>query len=171
MEHVTLKEIAPRLQMDRSRARRWILQNGFEFVRVRDIESKQTAIALTIEDAERAIELRSQKGFISTDSQGNQVIPIDSAGVFYAICLMPDIAPNRIKFGFASSLQARIDAHRTTCPHLELIKKWPCKSVYEPAAIAIAANGSAKLYGNEVYDVESIHETIDRLDKFFAMLG
>lgn len=169
-EYMTLKEVAEKTGLDRSNSRKWLIKNGFSFIQVRDEESKQLVNALIIEDAERAIELRARQGFSAQNGQASPVVLNDNSGFFYVVQLMPDIAPNRIKIGFASSLPSRLDAHRTTCPRLELVKCWPCQRVFEPAVVAVAANGSAKLYGGEVYDVESLESMIERLDAFFSMI-
>jgi len=171
-DYVTLKEISERIGLDRSNARKWLNGQGFDFVQVRDQESRQLVNALTIEDAERAVTLRLERGF---DCQRSAVAAVlvanESSGYFYVMRLMPDVAPNRIKLGFASTLQSRLDAHRTTCPRLEVVKTWPCQKVYEPAAIAVAVNGTSDLYGGEVYDVKSVDALIERLDSFFNLLA
>lgn len=169
-EYVTLKEISERIGIDRSRARRWIIGKGFSFVQIRDDESRQLVNALTVEDAERIIEIRGQQGFTVDGEKDNPAVIDNSAGFFYVACLMPDIAPNRIKIGFANSIPSRMDAHRTTCPRLQLIKYWPCRRTFEPAVIAVAITAGSALYGGEVYDVESIDDVVRRIDAFFAMV-
>lgn len=163
---IALKEISSRIGLDKSNTRKWLIAQGFTFVRTRDIESRQLINALTEEDAERAIELRENQGF--ADREGN--LPAASNGYFYVVRLMPDLAPNRIKFGFADYIQSRMSAHRTTCPKLEIVQTWPCLRAYESTAIAVAVNGGSTLYGGEVYDVESVDEVVNRLDRLFEML-
>jgi len=169
-EYVVLKEISRRIGLDRSNTRKWLLNQGFVFIQIRDRESRQAVNALTTEDAERAVDLRAQQGFFARESSSDSSVINDGTGFFYVIRLMPDIAPNRIKVGYAASLQSRIESHRCTCPQLELLKSWPCRKVYEHTAIAIAINGSAFSYGGEVYDVASVDDMIARLDSFFGML-
>lgn len=171
-DYVTLKEISDRIGLDRSNTRKWLKAQGFDFVQVRDLDSRQLVNALTIEDAERAVTLRLERGFDCQRSAAATVLVAnEGVGYFYAMRLMPDVAPNRIKLGFASTLQTRLDAHRTTCPRLEVVKTWPCQKVYEPAAIAAAVNGTSDLYGGEVYDVKSVDALVERLDLFFGLLS
>lgn len=169
-EYVTLKEIAEKIGLDRSNVRKWVLSNGFSFVKIRDNETRQLVNALTIEDAERAIELRLHNGFTLSNSKETAQVIDNNAGFFYVVVLMPDLAPNRIKIGFANSIQSRLSAHRTTCPQLELIKSWPCQRNFEAAAIAAAINDDCMLYGGEVYDTQSIEKVVNRLDSFFYMV-
>jgi hypothetical protein len=115
------------------------------------------------------MQLRSRQGF---DARSVKAVAVDDGnGFFYVVRLMPDVAPNRVKIGYANSLESRLAAHRTTCPRLELAQSWPCRRVFEPAAIAAAVNGSATCYGGEVYDVESVEGVVHRLDGFFEMVS
>lgn len=170
-EYVTLKEFSERIKMDRSQTRKWLIREGFSMVSIRDMVSRQTVNALTAEDASLAFDRRQKQGFTHQDNRPPVLLADDNNGVFYVIKLMPDLAPNRIKVGFASSLQPRLDAHRTTCPSLDLVKHWSCRRVFEPAAIAAAVNGTSMLYGGEVYDAESVEDVVSRLDAFFSLVN
>lgn len=169
-KYVTLKEIANRIGLDRSNARKWLIAQGYEFARVRDNESRQMVNALSIEDAERAIEERQRLGFDFANSAPALNKVDDGSGILYLIRLMPDIAPNRIKIGFATSLNSRLQSHRCTCPQLEVVKTWDCHRTFELAAMAAATNGGARLYGGEVYDVESVADVVTKLDAFFSLV-
>lgn len=64
-EFVTLKELAERLRMDRSHARRWIESSGFTFIRIRTIGSgNQVNLAVLPEEAEKIVAARRAAGFL-----------------------------------------------------------------------------------------------------------
>ena len=64
-EFVTLKELAERLRMDRSHARRWVESTGFTFLRVRTSESgNQANLAVTASQAEEIVAKRRAAGFL-----------------------------------------------------------------------------------------------------------
>ena len=166
MEYVTLKQLADELKMDRSHLRRYVLQNDFEPFKVRTIESKgQPTLALSPADAERVRDMRARDGF--TYSVG---VPTNGDGVFYVIQLVPSLAPNRVKLGYAISIEARLQSHRTAAPTAELIKAWPCKRSWETAAIASVTRIECKLLSGEVFDCDDLDALVSRCDQFFAIM-
>jgi hypothetical protein len=60
---VAVNEIADRIGMDRTAARRWLKQQGFEFVAARNTGSHQRVNALPGSKAQEAINLRRRQGF------------------------------------------------------------------------------------------------------------
>ena len=166
MEYVTLKQLADELKMDRSHLRRYVLQNDFEPFKVRTAESRgQPTLALSPADAESVRDMRTQDGF--TYSVG---VPANGGGFFYVIQLLPSLAPNRVKLGFAISIEARLQSHRTAAPTAELIKAWPCKRSWETAAIASVTRIECQLLSGEVFDCESLDTLVSRCDEFFAIM-
>lgn len=130
---VTLGELASRLGMDRSNARKFVLKSGLAPLRVRTPETgNQLSLALRESEAEAIVQLRQSMGYGEHGAQAQD----DSRGHFYLLQLIPDIAPNRLKFGFATDVQARVQTHRTTAPTAVLVKTWPCKRVWEEAVIS-----------------------------------
>lgn len=72
--YVTLKTLAEQLGMDRSHLRKYVLDRGFEPVKIRTADSgHQLTLALSEEDAQRVLQLRQQQGF--GDALGQPVIP------------------------------------------------------------------------------------------------
>jgi len=42
------------------------------------------------------------------------------------------LPPNRVKIGFADSVEKRLAEHRTAGPTAKLLKAWPCKRSWDP---------------------------------------
>lgn len=165
MKYVTLKQLADELDIDRSHLRRYVLQKGLEPFKVRTAESRgQATLALNLADAETVRELRAQEGF-TYDAP-----VINGAGFFYVIQLVPDLAPNRVKLGFASDIDARLQAHRTSAPTAELVKAWPCKRSWEIAAIASVTRVECQSLSNEAFDCDDLNSLVLRCDEFFAIM-
>ena len=167
MEYVTLKQLATEIGLDRSNLRKYALKHGFTFLRVRTPDSgNQSCLALTPEDADALKNLRESQGFTS----GPKLIRNDGQGVFYAIQLVPDLDPYRIKLGFSTAIDARLATHRTTCPNAKLLKTWPCKKVWEAAALDSISREQCKLVANEVFSCEDTDALLMRGNEFFDLM-
>lgn len=59
----------------------------------------------------------------------------DDAGYFYVIQLEPAHDPGRFKVGFTMDLDGRLQKHRCSAPFSTYLNTWPCKRVWERAAI------------------------------------
>ena len=166
-EYVTLAELAAELGLDRSNMRKYVLKCGLNPVRVRTPESRQQlTLALIQADAETVREMRQSQGF----SESGRLIENNGLGYFYVVQLVPDLAPNRVKLGFASDVRARLDAHRTAAPTATLVKSWPCKNSWEQAAIASVTRTECSLIRNEVFECEDLACLVERAVAFFALM-
>ncbi len=164
--YVTLKNLAQELGLDRSNMRKYVLSKGIAPVKIRTPESRgQLTLALTQEEAETIRELRETEGFV-----GCGVPATNGAGFFYVIQVIPDVAPHRIKLGFASNVANRLQAHRTSAPTAEIVKCWSCTRSWEQAAIASATQTGCQLVGGEVFDCTDIEALVARCDAFFAIM-
>jgi len=172
-ELVPLAEIAKRLGLDRSNARRWLLKNGFRFLRIRTPETKgQLTLAMPEQDVQAAIELRKRLGFSVGRQRGAAITSQDAenGGCFYVIQLVPEFEPNRIKLGFSTNIDKRLASYRTIAPTARLVKTWPCRFSWEQAAMACAVGDQCKRIGAEVYDCTDLDSVIARLDQFFHLM-
>lgn len=164
-KYVTLTQLASELGLDRSNMRKYVLKHGFSPVRIRTPRSRgQLTLALTLDEAETIRELRQSQGFVKSQPVEN------STGYFYIIQLIPEFAPNRVKLGFASDVQARLSTHRTSAPTARLVKFWPCKRSWESTAIASMTRIECELIAGEVFECRSLAGLIARSDEFFAIL-
>lgn len=91
---------------------------------------------------------------------------IDDDGFVYAVQLLPDLAPNRIKIGFTtSSIDRRLSQHRVTCPALKVVAHWKATRRDETRAHRVVV-GRVGL--SEVFDVADVAAALSTLD---ALLG
>ena len=171
MADVTIRELASELEIDRSQLRKWIIKQLPEVSihKIRDPNgSGLEVIAVSSSEADKIREAR-------TNWNGSRV-PRDGAdqtqfGVFYAIQLLPEIYPTRIKFGYATDVDDRLMTHRCTCPNADVLKTWRCDPKWEQTALAVVRNLEESVHvGGEVYDCTSFDIVVERLDAFFDML-
>lgn len=170
MNHITLKELAHELGLDRSNMRKYILKHGFTPSTIRTNEysdgRNQAVLALSLEDAEAVRALRSKQGFGVSSCE-----PLDNGhGFFYVIQLVPDLDPLRVKLGWTNNVLSRLDAHRTAAPTAELVKSCPCRKTWEMAAIHSVTRIDCHNIGNEVYRCDNLEALITRCDVFFALM-
>ena len=168
-KYISLKEISEALGVDRSNTRKIILNQGFAPVKIRTKESKnQLTLALTEKEAQELYDMREKAGF--NQSKQTSVNTENGKGEFYMIQLIPELDPLRIKFGFASNAELRLQTHRTTAPTCVVLKTWPCKKIWEqPAIDSITRNGCKKI-GGEVFQVSSLEEIMKKTNHFFDMM-
>jgi hypothetical protein len=167
-EFVSLKQLAEALSMDRSHARKYILKQGFKPEKRRTSDSGgMLALSFTKEEAERIIALRRDQGFFGA----SLAKPVsEEKGVFYVIQLVPEYDPNRIKLGFTSDIEDRLQHHRTSAPTAVVKKVWPCRKSWEVTAIAAITAIGCKLILGEVFECENLEQLLVRAEAFFSLL-
>ena len=160
---VTIAELAERLGMDRSHARRFILKAGFEFLRTRTAASRrQLTLALSQTDAATVYRIRAERGF-------NGDRPSKAAkGRFYVIIIAPEMDARRVKLGYADDVDNRLATYRTLSPSAKVVASWPCKRVWEAAALDFVGKDCERI-GQEVYLCKSIKAIVRAGERFFAM--
>jgi hypothetical protein len=165
-DYVSIKELARRLGMDRSHARRYVLKLGYSFHKRRTPDSaNQLTLCVTSAEAEEIASRRAEKGFTAST-----VAALSNVGVFYVIQLVPDLDPRRLKLGFAETLEHRLSQHRTAAPTARVLRAWPCKRSWELAAIDALTREGCRLLLNEVFECDEPEALVKRGDAFFTML-
>jgi hypothetical protein len=165
-QYVSLKQLAKELGMDRSHARKYVLNLGVTPGKRRTPESGgQLTLTVSTQEAEFVRRTRAEQGFL--DSQK----PVTSeTGVFYAIQLVPELVPGRVKLGFADTVEVRLAQHRTSAPTARLLRSWPCRRSWERTAIDALSAVGGHLVLNEVFEFEDIDALVTRGDEFFGLL-
>lgn len=97
-----------------------------------------------------------------------EYVPVE-AGVFYLIQLEPEHDPGRLKVGFAVTISERLRSHRCSAPFAALVKKWPCRRVWERTAIDCVTAGCEQLH-TEVFRTGDLAAVVARCDQFFSMM-
>lgn len=165
-DYVSIKDLANRLGMDRSHARRYVMKLGYSFHKRRTPGSgSQLTLCVTSAEADEIASQRADKGFTSST-----VVAISDVGVFYVIQLVPDLDPKRLKLGFAESLEQRLSQHRTAAPTARALRACPCKRPWEMTAIDALTREGCRLILNEVFECDDPDALVKRGDAFFSML-
>jgi len=165
-EYVSLKRLAQELGMDRSHARRYVLNLGVTPAKRRTPDSGgQLTLTVSGQEADFIRRTRQEQGFL--DSQR----PVSSeSGFFYAIQLVPELAPGRVKLGFADIVETRLAQRRTSAPTARLLRSWPCRRSWERTAIDALSAIGGELVLNEVFEFPDIDALLRRGDEFFHLL-
>ncbi len=165
-DYVSLKELAAELGIDRSHARKYVLNLGLTPVKRRTPDSGgQPALTVSAAEADFVRRTRGEQGFLGSGSAVKT-----EAGFFYAIQLVPDLDPKRVKLGFADNVETRLSQHRTSAPTATLLKSWPCKRSWERTAIDALAAVGGRLILNEVFEFSNVEAVLQRADELFALL-
>lgn len=165
-DFVSIKDLAKRLGMDRSNARRYVLKLGYAFHKRRTPDSgSQLTLCVTSADADEIASQRADNGFIAST-----VVNVSDVGVFYVIQLVPDLDPKRLKLGFAESLEQRLSQHRTAAPTARVLRAWPCKRTWELTTIDALTREGCRLILNEVFECDDPDVLLKRGDNFFSIL-
>jgi len=165
-EFVSIKDLAKRLGMDRSHARRYVLRLGYTFHKRRTQDSgSQLTLCVTCAEADQIVTQRADRGFIAST-----IVAVSDVGVFYVIQLVPDLDPKRLKLGFAESLEQRLSQHRTAAPTARVLRAWPCKRTWELTAMDALTRADCRLILNEVFECDDPDLLLKRGDAFFSLL-
>lgn len=87
-------------------------------------------------------------------------------GFFYIIQLVPDLAPNRIKLGWAADPAKRFTGIRHAAPTAKLVRSWSGSHAWQRQVISASRPG--RQLGHGVFDADDIDAVIQRIDAFFG---
>jgi hypothetical protein len=165
-EFVALKVLAIELGIDRSHARKYLKKLGISAVKRRTADSGgQLALCLTRQEADAVLKNRRDQGW------GAPEAVVDSeTGTFYVIQLVPELDARRIKLGFAADVTDRLAQHQTAAPTATLLRSWPCKRVWEKAAMDCLSSVFCTHIRNEVYECTDLDALIERGNALFSLL-
>lgn len=165
-EVVSIKDLAGKLGMDRSHARRYVLKLGFKPQKRRTVGSgNQLTLTVTRTEAESILKHRRDQGFTSEGK------PVETGwGVFYVIQLVPELDPRRIKLGFAGDLTDRLTQHRTAAPTAMILRSWPCRRAWEVTVMDCLTSVACRHILNEVFECDAIDDLIEKGEAFFRLL-
>ena len=168
-EFISLRQLAEMLGINQSQTRKYVLKLGYAPPKARTPDSRgKLTYVFTKEEAEDIIATRRQQGFTMGETRGTLVVSED-VGVFYIIQIVPDLAPNRLKFGFAANVQERLAQHRTSAPTASILRSWPSRRTWEPTLRDCLAARGCKLILNEVYECRDLAALLDYSEDLFKM--
>lgn len=162
---VPLSELAKDLRMHKTHVKAFATKHGFHITRVRTrAAGNQETLAVTATDADALREIRQQWIGASISSEQN------GKGWFYVVQVLPEIDVARVKLGFATDSQQRLNSYRTICPSATIVKTWPCRFTWEQCAIASLTRIECQQIGQELFHCDDLSRLIERGDTFFSLL-
>ena len=174
-ERIAIVDLADDLQVRKQRIFKILLRLGIRPTQRRDANRGNQNVD-TVNPSEAAA-IRAEIGRSSDasgtgnspSSGGTAAFTSDDVGFFYMIQLEPDHDPGRFKVGFTTDLDGRLQKHRCAAPFAQYLKSWPCKRIWERAAMDCVTNGCERLH-TEVFRAGSLEELAARAQAFFSMM-
>lgn len=169
-DQIAIVDLADELQVRKQRIFKLLKRLGISATQRRDSERRGQNVAV-VSAADAAALRKELSRLASADSADGALFPLllDDVGFFYLIRLEPNHDPGRFKVGFTTELDGRLQKHRCSAPFAEYAKTWPCRRVWERAAIDCATNECEKLH-TEVFRTTSLDDVARRADGFFSVM-
>jgi hypothetical protein len=165
-----LAELADELGIYKQTVFKIAKQLGIQPIKRRDPARGNQLIALMTEADAATIRdgyaQRRRRG-VQENSEMPEFAPDE--GWFYLIQLEPEHDPGRFKAGFTTDLDGRLRHHRCSAPFSAYLKTWPCKRLWERAAIDCLTAGTEQLH-TEVFRAASLQHVLDTGDRLFAVM-
>lgn len=166
---VSVPELADELQTYRATIFKIIARLGIETARRRDEDRRGQQVSI-ISSAD-ADEVR--RAYLESARKRSPEVEVEEAaypGYFYVVLLEPELDRNRFKVGFTTDLNGRLSKHKTSAPFAEVLKKWPCRALWERTAIDCVTDGSERLHTEVFRASNGIEEVLERADAFFRVM-
>jgi transcriptional regulator with XRE-family HTH domain len=90
-------------------------------------------------------------------------------GHFYVVQLVPELAPNRIKLGWAADPSSRFGTIQHSAPTARLVRTWPAEHSWQRKVISAGRPG--RQLGHGVFDSDDVGAVVERIDAFFNARG
>ena len=90
-------------------------------------------------------------------------------GFFYLILLVPEFSDKRIKAGFTSRLDSRLNEHMMSAPTAKLIFSRPCQRSWEIFLLAYVHSHGERIR-SEVFDIHDSKKLIKNLTTLFKQI-
>jgi len=169
-DRIAIVDLADELQVRKQRLFKLLKRLAIIPTQRRDSERRGQNVAVI--SAAEAAAIRKELAKLSPLDSPDGVTPsvfLDDVGFFYLIRLEPTHDPGRFKVGFTTELDGRLQKHRCSAPFADYMKTWPCRRVWERAAIDCTTDGCEKLH-TEVFRTTSLDAVAARADTFFSVM-
>jgi hypothetical protein len=175
-ERIAVVDLADDLQVRKQRIFKILPRLGIRPTQRRD-QSRGNQNVATVSTSEAAairaeiVNSSAPSGPGTSPSPGDVALFYsDDVGFFYVIQLEPNHDPGRFKVGFTMDLEARLRKHRCAAPYAQYLDTWPCKRIWERAAIDCVTHECEQLH-TEVFRARSLDQQRARGQSFFAMMA
>jgi hypothetical protein len=173
-ERIAIVDLADDLQVRKQRIFKVLPRLGIRPTQRREINRGNQNVATVSQIEAAAIRVEIEKTALSSSADGARfggpaVFTSDDIGFFYLIQLEPDHDAGRFKVGFTMDLDGRLQKHRCSAPFARYFGTWPCRRVWERAAIDCATNGCEQLH-TEVFRAAALDQVASQAQSFFSMM-
>jgi hypothetical protein len=173
-EQIAIADLADDLQVRKQRIFKILRRLGVRAKQRREASRGNQLVSTVSQseaDAIRAEIQKSSRAPASDNSKsgGTAAFYSDDVGFFYVIQLEPDHDPGRFKVGFTTDLDGRLQKHRCSAPFAQYVGSWPCKRVWERAALDCVTRGCEQLH-TEVFRTTSLEHVATESRAFFAIM-
>ena len=173
-ERIAIVDLADDLQVRKQRIFKILPRLGIRPTQRREASRGNQNVA-TVSQAEAATIRSEIERSSELPSGGNArsgtlaAFSSDDVGFFYLIQLEPEHDTGRFKVGFTMDLDGRLQKHRCSAPFARYVASWPCRRVWERAAIDCVTTGCDQLH-TEVFRAVSLEPVSARAQGFFTMM-
>jgi hypothetical protein len=175
-ERIAIVDLADELQVRKQRIFKLLPRLGIRASQRREANrGNQNVATVTIEEAavirkDLATSIQTVgEGVLQLSGASSSPSFSDDVGYFYVIQLEPDHDPGRFKVGFTTELDGRLQKHRCSAPFARYLKSWPCRRVWERAAIDCVTDGCERIH-TEVFRTASLDIAAGRAGTFFSVM-
>jgi hypothetical protein len=173
-ERIAIVDLADDLQVRKQRIFKILPRLGIRPTQRREATRGNQNVATVSHNEAAAIRTEIEKASASPTNDGSRfgstgAFATDDVGFFYLIQLEPEHDSERFKVGFTMDLDGRLQKHRCSAPFAKYLRTWPCKRVWERAAIDCATNQCEQLH-TEVFRAASLSQVAEQAEKFFSMM-
>lgn len=174
LERIAIVDLADDLQVRKQRIFKILPRLGIRPIQRRDPSRGNQNVATLSQTEALAIRSEIEKSSQPVGTSNARLCSVspfaaDDVGFFYLIQLEPEHDSGRFKLGFTMDLDGRLQKHRCSAPYAKIVQSWPCRRVWERAAIDCIANGCEQVH-TEVFRAESLVRVTTRAEAFFAMM-
>jgi len=170
---IAIVDLADDLQVRKQRIFKILPRLGIRPTQRRDVARKNQNVATITHAEAQAIRTEIERPLdpasIDPLSREFGVAYSEDTGYFYLIQLEPQHDPGRFKVGFTTDLDGRMRKHRCSAPFAQYIQTWPCKRVWERAAVDCATKNCEQLH-TEVFRAEELEIVAAHACSFFALM-
>jgi hypothetical protein len=173
-ERIAIVDLADDLQVRKQRIFKILPRLGIRPTQRREASRGNQNVATVSPSEAATIRAEIEKASASPSSDGSRLgttatLAADDVGFFYLIQLEPDHDSGRFKVGFTMDLDGRLQKHRCSAPFAKYVRSWPCKRVWERAAIDCATTHCEQLH-TEVFRAASLSQVVEHAESFFSMM-
>jgi hypothetical protein len=171
-ERIAIVDLADDLQVRKQRIFKILPRLGIRPTQRRESSRGNQNVATVSQAEAAAIRSEIERSSESPSGARSGIVAAsssDDVGFFYLIQLEPEHDSGRFKVGFTMDLDGRLQKHRCSAPFARYVASWPCRRVWERAAIDCVTTGCVQLH-TEVFRAASMEHVSVRAQSFFTMM-